>query len=123
MNILRIEWKSIVSTIKTHEQFKNYSLAQTVGIQKSHEDEVMKEDKLVTNVGSLGLVTKSECSMLKKTKNVVDDSKSDISGEELTKEDKVLMVTNLNKFFKKNFYLLKKTTRMNLVEAITRKEV
>ena len=56
MNILRSEYNSSISIIKAHEQFKNYSLAQTVGILKSHEDEEMKEAKLVTSVGSLALL-------------------------------------------------------------------
>ena len=31
MNGLKSEWKSIVSTVKAHEQFKSYSLAKTHG--------------------------------------------------------------------------------------------
>lgn len=100
---MRSKWKSIVSTIKAHEQFKNYSLAESVGILKSHENEVMKDTKLVTSFSLLTLETKSESLKKKKTKIVVEDSESDISHEELTKEDKVMMVTNPNKFFKKNF--------------------
>ncbi|KAI3700159.1 hypothetical protein L2E82_44778 [Cichorium intybus] len=40
---LRPEWKSIVSTIKTHEQFKTYTLAKVMGILKSHEKEITSE--------------------------------------------------------------------------------
>lgn len=36
-------------------------------------------------------------------KSVVDHSESDILDDELSKEDKVLMVSNLKKLFKKNF--------------------
>lgn len=60
MNGLRSEWKSIVSTMKALEQFKNYSLMKQVGILKSHEKELMKEVKLVSCVGSLSLVTKGD---------------------------------------------------------------
>lgn len=53
------------------------------------------EAKLVSNVGSLALVAKGKNS-------TADDSESEFSGEELSKEDKVLMVSNPKKFFKKN---------------------
>ena len=39
LNGLRPEWKTFVSTVKAHEQFKNYSPAQAVGRLKYHEDE------------------------------------------------------------------------------------
>lgn len=123
MNSLRPEWKSIVSIIKGHEQFKNYSLAQNVGILKSHEDEIIKEAKLVTSVGSLALVTKSESSKQKKTKIVVEDSEFEFLDEELTKEDKVLMVTNPKKIFKNNFSRFKRTSKTNMLEIITSKDV
>lgn len=42
MNSLISEWKTIVSIVKAHEQFKNYSLEKLVGSLKSHEEEVMK---------------------------------------------------------------------------------
>lgn len=45
-NSLRLEWKSVVSTIKAHEQFKDYSLAKIVGILKSHESDVLRVKKL-----------------------------------------------------------------------------
>ena len=60
MNNLRSEWKSVVSTMKAHEQFKNYYLAQLVGILRSHEDEVTNEGKVVSSMGSLALVAKGK---------------------------------------------------------------
>lgn len=68
----------------------------------------MKDANLVTSVDSLVLVTKSESSKQKKTKIVVEDFESDISYEELTKEDKVMMVTNPKKFFINNFSRFRK---------------
>ena len=52
INGLRSEWKVIVSTVKAHEQFKNYTLAKLVGILRSHKDEVTKGEKLVLSMGS-----------------------------------------------------------------------
>ena len=43
INGLRPEWMSVVSNVKTHDQFKNYSLAKLVGILKSHESVVKKD--------------------------------------------------------------------------------
>jgi hypothetical protein len=95
LNGLRSEWKMIVSTIKAHEQFKNYTLAKMVGILKSHEEEIKKEDT-ISSLGNLALITKG--------KNVANDgSDSDWSDEELSREDKALMVSNPKRFFKKNF--------------------
>ena len=37
MNGLRSEWKAVVSTVKAHTHFKNYSLAKLVGILKLRE--------------------------------------------------------------------------------------
>ena len=96
MNGLRSEWKSIVSNVKAYEQFKNYSQEKLMVILKSHEDEVTTKAKLVSSVRSLVLVAKGK-------KSVVDDSEFDISDDDLSKEDKVLMVSNPKKFFKKNF--------------------
>jgi len=83
-----------VNTVKAHEQFKVYSLAKLVGILRSFEDKIMKINT-VSSLGNLALVAKG--------KNVADDSESDLLDEELTKEDKALMVSNAKKFFKKNF--------------------
>lgn len=53
LNSIRPEWKSIITTIKAHEQFKTYSLSKMVGILKSHVTEVLKEAKFVPSVGLL----------------------------------------------------------------------
>ncbi|KAI3505861.1 hypothetical protein L1887_28170 [Cichorium endivia] len=103
-NSLRSEWKAIVSTIKAHEQFKNYSLAKFMGILKSHEKEITSEAKATASMGSLALVAAG-----KKTADV--DSESDFSDEELTREDKALMVSNPKMFFKKNFSKFKNRSR------------
>ncbi|KAI3723670.1 hypothetical protein L2E82_35425 [Cichorium intybus] len=60
LNDLHSKWKVVVSTVTAHEQFKTYTLAKLVGILKSHEDEVTKEYKLVTSMGSLALVAKGK---------------------------------------------------------------
>ncbi|KAI3499728.1 hypothetical protein L1887_35537 [Cichorium endivia] len=104
LNRLRSEWKAIVSTIKAHEEFKNYTLAKVMGILKSHEKEITSEAKTTTSLGSLALVAKG-----KKAND--DDSESDVSDEELTREDKALMVSNPKKFFKKNFSKFKNRSR------------
>ena len=96
MNRLRSEWKVVVTTIKAHKQFKNYSLAKLVGILRSHEDEVRSEGKVVSGMVSLVLVSKG--------KKVVDDgSESSLSNCELSKEDYGLMVSNPKRTAKKNF--------------------
>ncbi|KAI3523775.1 hypothetical protein L1887_02171 [Cichorium endivia] len=87
---------AIVSTVKAHEQFKSYSLAKIVGILQYHEEEVTKEVKPVSSMGSLALVAKGK-------KTMEEDTKSDLSDSELSRVDKVLMVSNPKKFFKKNF--------------------
>ena len=56
-------------TVKANEQFKNYSLAKLVRILKSHKDEVTKEAKLISGVGSLTLATIGD----KQKKSVDDD--------------------------------------------------
>ncbi|KAL7596937.1 hypothetical protein Lser_V15G31429 [Lactuca serriola] len=96
MNGLRSEWKAIVSIVKAHEQFKSYSLVKLVGILRSHEDEVTKEVKIGSSLGSLKLVVKGK-------KAYEDDSKSDLSDSEISKEDKALLASNPKKFYKKNF--------------------
>lgn len=50
----------MMSTFTTHEQFKNYTLAKLVSILNSHEDEVTKEEKVVSRIGSLALVAKGK---------------------------------------------------------------
>jgi len=94
VNCLNPEGESTVNTVNVHEQFKVYSLAKLVGILWSFEDKIKKLN-VVSSLGNLTLVAKG--------KNVVDDSESDISDEQLTKEDKALMVSNPKSFFKKNF--------------------
>jgi len=81
--------------VKAHEQFKIYSLAKLVGILRSLEDKAMKLNNKVASLGNLALVAKG--------KQASEDSESNISDGELTKEDKALMVSNPKKFFKKNF--------------------
>ncbi|XP_023742939.1 uncharacterized protein LOC111891079 [Lactuca sativa] len=96
MNGLRSEWKVMVSTVKAHKQFKNYSLAKLVGILRSHEDEVTSEGKFVSSIGSLAVVAKG--------KKVDDDgSESDLSDCELSKADYAMMVSDPMRFAKKNF--------------------
>ncbi|KAI3767848.1 hypothetical protein L2E82_18277 [Cichorium intybus] len=101
---LRSEWKAIVSTIKAHEQFKTYTLAKVVGILKSHEKEIISEAKATTSLGLLALVAAG-------TKSAEIDSESDFSDDDLTREDKALMVSNPKKFFKKNFSKFKNRNR------------
>ncbi|XP_023748475.1 uncharacterized protein LOC111896725 [Lactuca sativa] len=96
MNGLRSEWRAIVSTVKAHEQFKSYSLAKLVGILRSHKDEVTKEVKIVFSLGSLALVAKGK-------KESEDDSESDLSDSEISKEDKALFVSNPKNIYKKIF--------------------
>lgn len=74
-----------------------------VGILKSHEKEVLKEEKTVPNAGPLSFVTKTEGSKNKASKMIEDNSDSDSTNEEFTSEIKSLMVSNPKKFFKKNF--------------------
>ena len=97
MNGLKSEWKVVVSIVKAHEQFKNYSLAKLVSILKSHEDEVTKEAKVISGMGSLALVTKG------KKAAEEDDSDFKLSNCELSKEEFAMMVSNPRRFVKKNF--------------------
>jgi len=94
VNCLNPEGESTVNTVNVHEQFKVYSLAKLVAILRSFEDKITKMN-VVSSLGNLTLVAKG--------KKVVDDSESDISDEQLTKEDKALMVSNPKRFSKKNF--------------------
>lgn len=68
-----------------------------MGILRSHKEEVTKEVKHVFGMGSLALVAQGK-------KTAEEDSESDLSDSEISKKDKALMVSNTNKFFKKNFY-------------------
>ncbi|XP_023760202.1 uncharacterized protein LOC111908619 [Lactuca sativa] len=99
------EWKAVVSTVKPHEQFKTYTLEKLVGIPRSHENEVTKDVKIMFNIGSLDLVAKAK-------KVAQEDSESDFSNSELTKEEHALMVANPRKFIKKNFGRLTTGTSM-----------
>ena len=96
MNGLRSEWKAVVLIVKAHEQFKNNSLAQLVGILRSHEYEVTKDTKLVSSFGLLALVAKGK-------KISEEELESDLSDYEPTKEEYVMMVSFLKTFVKKNF--------------------
>ena len=60
MNGLRSQWKVVVSTVKAHEQFKNFTLARLVAILKARESEVMKGANVVSGMGSLVLVAKGK---------------------------------------------------------------
>ena len=60
MNDLRSEWMDAMSTVKAHEQFKDYSLAKLGGILKSHEGTVTKETNVVSRMGSLALISKGK---------------------------------------------------------------
>ena len=101
---LRPKWKAVVSTVKVHEQFKSYTLGKLLGILRSNEDEVTKEVRTVSNMGSLALVAKGK-------RVVVEDHESDFSDCELTKEEHALMVSNPKKFIKKNFGRFKNRKR------------
>ncbi|XP_052625810.1 uncharacterized protein LOC128132855 [Lactuca sativa] len=96
MNGLRPEWMVVVSTVKTHEQFKSYSLAKLVGILKSHESVVTKEAKVISGVGSLALVSKGKST-------AEEEEESDMSECDLTSEEYALMVTNPKKFPRRKF--------------------
>lgn len=100
MNGLKSERKSIVSTIKAYEQFRNYSLAKMVGILRSHETKVLEEVKYVPNVGPLAFVVKFDGSKGKKSEVFKDDSELDGINDKFTSEIKALMVSNPNNFFK-----------------------
>ena len=96
MNSLRSEWMAVVSTVKVHEQFKNYSLSKLVGILKAHESDVIKEAKVVFGIESLALVAKG--------KSVGEDgSESDQSECVLTNKEYALMVSNPSWFTRKKF--------------------
>ena len=60
MDDLKPEWKVVVSTVKAHEQFKIYSLANLVGILRSNKDEVTEEEKIVSGMCSLELAAKNK---------------------------------------------------------------
>lgn len=95
MNELRFEWKVVVCTVKAHEQFRNYTLGKLVGILRSDDDEVTNNAKLISSMGSLELVAKGK-------KVIEEDSGSDLSESEISKEEYALMVSNPKNFFKKN---------------------
>ena len=79
----------MVSIVKAHEQFKNYSLPKLVGILKSHESEVTKEMKVVSNLGSLALISKC--------KGVAEEKpETDLSDNDLTSEEYALMISKPN---------------------------
>lgn len=84
MNSLHSEWKMIMSAVKAHEQFKNYSLAQVIRILKIHEDEVMENAKLIFYAGLLAVVAKEESAKGNKSKVTIDDSTLDATDDEFT---------------------------------------
>ena len=96
MNGLRSEWMAVVSTVKGHEQFRNYTLAKLVGILKSHEREVTKETEVVSSMGSLALVAKGK-------QIAKDENETNLSDCDLTTEEFTLMVSNPRRFAKKKF--------------------
>ena len=65
-------------------------MAKLVGILRSHEDDVTKDVKLVSSMGSLVLVAKGK-------KIVEEDSESDFTDSELMKEEYALLVSNPKK--------------------------
>lgn len=67
-----------------------------MGILRSYEDDVMKEVKIVSGMGSLALVAKGK-------KATEDDSEYNLLDSEISNDVKALLVSNPNKFFKKNF--------------------
>ena len=73
MNGLKSEWISIVSTVKAHEQFKNYNLAKMVGIQRSHETEELDDVKSVPNVGQLDFFAKADDTKCKNSKVIENE--------------------------------------------------
>ena len=80
----------MASTVKAHGQFQTYSLAEMVGILKSHESVVTKEEKVVSSMGSLALLSKAkmlEC--------------------DLTSEEYAMMVSNPKRFARKKFLVVK----------------
>ncbi|KAL7583919.1 hypothetical protein Lser_V15G43916 [Lactuca serriola] len=95
LNGLRYEWRAVVSTVKAHEQFKSYSLAKLVGILKSQEKIMLQEKNVVSNLGSLALLSKS--------KAVMEEEDLNLEDYDLTSEDYAMMVTNPKRFIKKRF--------------------
>ncbi|XP_052620892.1 uncharacterized protein LOC111877473 [Lactuca sativa] len=89
-----------------------YNLEQRVIKQKVtfmnglrfYEEEVTKEVKLVSSMGSLALVAKE-------MKSAEEDSESKILESEISKDDKALLVSNPKKFYKKNFSRYKNNFR------------
>lgn len=94
MNGLRPEWMA-VQNILSGKSGGN-SLAKVVGILKSHESAVSKETNVVSNLGSLALISKG--------KSVVEEEEElDIADYDLTGEEYALMVSNPRKFIKSKF--------------------
>ena len=67
-----------------------------MGNIRSHEDEVTKDVKLVSGMGSLALVTNGK-------KVDEEDFEYEFSDCDLTKDEYALLVSNPKKFAKKNF--------------------
>lgn len=94
-----MEWKSIVSKVKAHEQFKNYNLIQVIGISRTHESEVMEDVKVVSKPGPLALVAKGD--IVKEKKPKVINSNVDETDDEFTYREKALTVSNPKKIQEK----------------------
>lgn len=60
MNTLWSDWKLIVSTVKEHKQFKNYTLAYGIGILKPHEVKIMEDANLIPNARPFAFFAKEE---------------------------------------------------------------
>ncbi|KAL7609531.1 hypothetical protein Lser_V15G12916 [Lactuca serriola] len=96
LNGLRPECREVVSTVKAHEQFKSYSLAKLVEILKSQEKIVLQENSMVSNLGSLALLSKGKSA-------AEDEEDLNLGDYDLTSEDYAMMVSNPRRFFKKKF--------------------
>lgn len=83
MNGLKSKWMAVVSIVKARKQFENYSSAKLIGILKSHESVVMKEEKVVTGMWSLAPIVKR---------------KLEHSEFVLTSEEYALMISNPKRF-------------------------
>ena len=76
-----------------------------MGILRPHKDEVMKDVKIVSIMGSLALIAKGK-------KVAEEDSESNLSDCYLTKEECALMVSNPKNFAKKNIGHFKNRNRL-----------
>lgn len=75
-----------------------------MGILRSLEDEMIRDVKIFSSMGSLALVLKGK-------KVAEEDSESDILESEISKDEYALMVSNPKKFFKKNYSRFRNTKK------------